>query len=41
MVGLAPGRTARGAFPAARPLAPRRGVPPVFGGPPIRTENLR
>ena len=41
MVGLTPGRTVCGAFPAARPFAPRRGVPPVFGGPPIRVENFR
>lgn len=41
MVGPTPGRTVRGALPAARPFAPRRGVPSVFGGPPIQAEKPR
>lgn len=49
MVGLAPGRTVRGALLAlrrgaarlVRPFDPRRGACFAFGNPPIRTENLR
>lgn len=49
MVGLTPGRTVRGALPAARrragcstrPFEPRRGAHQAFGRPPIQAEKPR
>lgn len=49
MVGLTPGRTVRGAYPAARrragcsarPFDSRRGARPAFGSPPTGAENPR